>query len=112
MKLADTQLIILSSASQREDGLATLPEKLKGSAAKTSVTKLLGLGFLKEVRVKRDQPSWRTDEEERPLGIKLTKAGAAAIHADEETAPEPAQPKPSGRKESDATEPRAGSKKA
>ena len=30
MKLTDTQLIILSSASQREDGLAILPEKLKG----------------------------------------------------------------------------------
>jgi hypothetical protein len=111
-KLNDTQLILLSSASQREDGLAVLPESLKASAAKAAVTKLLGLGFLKEVRVKRDQPSWRTDEEERPLGLKLTKAGAAAIQVDEETAPEPAQPKRSGRTESDATEPRAGSKKA
>jgi hypothetical protein len=29
-KLSDTQLIILSSAAQREDGLAVLPETLKG----------------------------------------------------------------------------------
>jgi hypothetical protein len=40
-KLTDTQLIILSSASQREDGLAVLPEKLKGGAATKVVTKLL-----------------------------------------------------------------------
>ena len=63
-KLNDTQLIILSSASQRQDGLAILPESLKPSAAKAAVTKLLGLGFVKEVRVKRDQPAWRTDEQD------------------------------------------------
>ena len=62
-KLTDTQLIILSSAAQRDDGLAVLPESLKASAAKTAVAKLLGLGFLKEVRVKRDQPAWRNDED-------------------------------------------------
>ena len=78
-KLTDTQLIILSSASQREDGLAVLPESLKGGAAKAAVTKLLGLGFLKEVRVKRDEPAWRTDEEDKPVGLKITKAGSAAI---------------------------------
>jgi hypothetical protein len=33
-KLSDTQLIILSSAAQREDGLAILPETLKGGAAR------------------------------------------------------------------------------
>ena len=72
--LNDTQLIILSSASQRED-----PESLKAGAAKTAVTKLLGLGFLKEVRIKRDQPIWRTDEEDKPVGLKITRAGSAAI---------------------------------
>src|SRR5215216_3306177 len=87
-KLNDTQLIILSSASQREDGLAVLPENLKASAAKTAVTKLLGLGFVKEVRVKRDQPAWRTDEQEKPLGLKITKAGSAAIAVEDEPAEE------------------------
>src|SRR5215216_4700630 len=88
MKLTDTQLIILSSASRRQDGLATLPETLKAGAAKAAVTKLLGLGLLKEVRVKRDQPAWRTDEEEKPLGLKITKAGSAAIAVEEEPAQE------------------------
>ena len=51
-KLSDTQLVILSSAAQREDALAVLPDKLKGGAAKAAVTRLLGLGFVKAVRVK------------------------------------------------------------
>src|SRR5215216_1615341 len=116
MKLTDTQLIILSSASQRQDGLATLPEKLKGRAAKNAVTKLLGLGLLKEVRVKRDQPAWRTDEEEKPLGLKITKAGSAAIAVEDEPAEgaqanEPERPAKKGDAKS-ASEPRRGSKQA
>ncbi len=118
-KLNDTQLIILSSASQREDGLAVLPESLKATAARTAVTKLLGLGFVKEVRVKRDQPAWRTDEEEKPLGLKITKAGSASIGlADEAGEEEPArEPKASRAKNpaarsTKAGTPRAGSKQA
>src|SRR5215208_3682111 len=95
----DTQLIILSSASQREDGLAVLPESLKAGAAKTAVTKLLGLGFLKEVRIKRDQPIWRTDEEDKPVGLKITKAGSAAIGVtDEGAAEDEAAPEPKGQR--------------
>src|SRR4051794_31822905 len=83
-KLNDTQLVILSSASQREDGLASAPEGTKAAAAKAATTKLLGLGFLKEVRVKRDQPAWRTDEDEKPIGLKITKAGSAATGVDDD----------------------------
>ena len=38
------------------------------------MTKLLDQGLLKEVRVKRGEPHWRVDENERPIGLKLTKA--------------------------------------
>jgi Protein of unknown function (DUF3489) len=120
--LNDTQLIILSSASQREDGLAVLPESLKASAAKTAVTKLLGLGFLKELRVKRDQPIWRNDEEDKPVGLKITKAGSAAIGvadegaAEDEPAAEPkSRRKPKLHAPAETTtsrEPRPGSKQA
>ena len=34
MKLNDTQLILLSSASKRDDGLVVIPPRLKDSAAK------------------------------------------------------------------------------
>jgi hypothetical protein len=121
-KLSDTELIILSSAAQREDGLAILPETLKGGAAKAAVTRLLGLGLVKEVPVKRGAPAWRTDEEEKPLGLKLTKAGSAALGLAEEGAgEEEAAPQPKTRRKpkkhapgegQDAREPRPGSKQA
>ncbi len=119
-KLSDTQLIILSSAAQREDGLAILPETLKGGAAKAAVTKLLGLGLVKEVPVKRGAPAWRSNEEEKPLGLKLTKAGSAALGlaedgaGEEEAAPQPkTRRKPKKHGEDQASrEPRAGSKQA
>jgi hypothetical protein len=121
-RLNDTQLIILSSASQREDGLVVLPETLKASAAKSAMTKLLGLGFLKEVRVKRGEPAWRTDEEDKPLGLKITKASSAAIGVadqgpgEDESAPEPKRrrkPKQQALEETTASrEPRPGSKQA
>ena len=40
-------------------GLAVLPEKLKGGAAKAAVAKLTALGFLKEVRVSNYPREWR-----------------------------------------------------
>ena len=61
-KLNDTQLVILSSASQREDGLAVLPEGMRAASVKAAVIRLSKLGFLKQVRIKRDQPHWLTDE--------------------------------------------------
>ena len=109
-KLSDTQLVILSSAAQREDGLAILPETLKGGAAKAAVTRLLGSGFLKEVRVKRGAPAWRTDEEEKPLGLKLTKAGSAALGlAEDGASEEEAAPQPKTRRKAKKHAPSRGS---
>ena len=94
-KLNDTQLVILSSASQREDGLAVLPEGMRAASVKAAVIRLTKLGFLKQVRVKRDQPHWLTDEEGRSIGLKITTAGSAAIgvgddgKGEEQPAPEP-----------------------
>src|SRR5215203_1774789 len=94
-KLNDTQLVILSSASQREDGFAVLPEGVRAASVKAAVIRLSKLGFLKQVRVKRDQPHWLTDEEGRRIGLKITTAGSAAIgvgddgKGEEEPAPEP-----------------------
>ena len=42
-KLTDTQLVLLSAAAQHEDQLVVLPERLKGGAAKASLSKLLSL---------------------------------------------------------------------
>ena len=65
MKLSDTQLLILSSASQRADHAALLPANLKGSAAKKVVDRLLNEKLLQELRAKDDMPVWRRDDDKR-----------------------------------------------
>jgi hypothetical protein len=79
MSLTDTQLVLLSAAAQREEGLITMPERLKGAAAKAVVSKLLTQSLVEEVAVGRDAPSWCTDEEGTAFGLKITPAGLAAI---------------------------------
>jgi len=120
-QLTDTQLIILSSATQRDDGLAILPATLKGGAAQKVVTKLTASGLLKEVRVKSDQPAWRTDESGHPVGLKITRAGAAAIGVEGDAPDQPTSSGPNNKREPDVVEgknmaarqqPRSGSKQA
>ncbi len=52
-KLTDTQLIILSTASQRDDRGVELPANLQGEAARKVVDKLIRAGLLEEVRAPR-----------------------------------------------------------
>jgi Protein of unknown function (DUF3489) len=79
MKLSDTQLLILSSASQRADHVALLPANLKGSAAKKVVDRLLNEKLLQELRAKDDMPVWRRGEDNRSYSLRITKAGLKAI---------------------------------
>ena len=83
MKLSDTQLLILSSASQRTDHAALLPANLKGSAAKTVVDRLLKEKLLQELRAKDDMPVWRRGDDNRPYSLQITKAGLRAIEVEE-----------------------------
>ena len=83
MKLSDTQLLILSSASQRNDHAAVLPANLKGSAAKKVVDRLLNEKLLQELRAKDDMPVWRRGDDNRPYSLRITKAGLRAIEVEE-----------------------------
>jgi hypothetical protein len=85
MKLSDTQLLILSSASQRNDHAAVLPANLKGSAAKKVVDRLLNESLLQEIRAKDDMPIWRRGDDNRPYSLRVTKAGLKAIEVEEVT---------------------------
>jgi hypothetical protein len=49
MTLTDTQLVLLSAASQRQDGAIVLTPNLKGSAAGKVIGKLLRDGLVEEV---------------------------------------------------------------
>ena len=88
MKLSDTQLLILSSASQRTDHAALLPANLKGSAAKKVVDRLLNEKLLQELRAKDDMPVWRRGDDNKPYSLRITKAGLRAIKV-EKVADEP-----------------------
>jgi hypothetical protein len=61
-RLTDTQLIILSAASQRDDRAVELPANVKGEAARKVVGKLIRAGLLEEVRAGGSLPVWRRDD--------------------------------------------------
>jgi Protein of unknown function (DUF3489) len=85
MMLSDTQLMILSSASQRTDHAAVLPANLKGSAVNKVVNKLLNEKLLQELRAKDDMPVWRRGDDNRPYSLRITKAGLRAIEVEDVT---------------------------
>lgn len=76
-KLTDTQLIMLSSASRRDDGLVVMPASLREGAAK-AVKPLLDRALLKEIKAKPDMPVWRRGDD-GSHALQITKAGLAAI---------------------------------
>jgi uncharacterized protein DUF3489 len=83
-KLSDTQLMLLSSATQR-DGLVVLPAKLKGGVATKVVKPLLAQGLVNEVPSKPDMPAWRRDETEgQSYALVITRAGRKAINVEDE----------------------------
>ncbi len=83
MKLSDTQLLILSSASQRTDHAAVLPANLKGGAAKKVVDRLLNEKLLQELRAKDGMPVWRRGDDNRPYSLQITKTGLRAIEVED-----------------------------
>jgi len=83
MKPTDTQLVILSAASQREDCAIDLAPNLKGSAAHKVVGKLLADGLIEETPARGSLPVWRRDEDKGPLALRITQRGLAAIQVDE-----------------------------
>jgi hypothetical protein len=58
-RLTDTQLVILSAASQRDDRGVELPATVKNQAARKAVDKLIRAGLLEEVHAAGSLPVWR-----------------------------------------------------
>src|SRR5258707_9993079 len=63
VKLTDTQLLLLSAASQRDDRALEPSPKLTGGAAGNVVAKLLTEGLVEEVRARGSIPVWRRDDD-------------------------------------------------
>jgi hypothetical protein len=94
LKLKDTQLVILSAAAQRADGsLLPLPQSLsvKGAALGKVVDTLCKRKLIEERKVINGAPEWRHDEERRPLGLFITKAGLLALGVDDAENTKPSQ---------------------
>lgn len=117
-KLTDTQLIVLSSAAAREDGVASTPERMNRATAARVGSSLVARKLMREVRAKPGVPVWHDDGEGRRISLIITRAGRDAIGVEDEGQDE--EPVPSKRSKStanssaSATEsaPRAGSKQA
>ena len=91
-KLSDSQLVILSTAAQRDDGsLLPFPETLtaKGSALSRVIETLRKRKLVEEKPTANGAPEWRRDEERGPLDLFITKSGllALGINETEETKP-------------------------
>jgi Protein of unknown function (DUF3489) len=113
MKLTDTQLVLLSAASQREDRAIELPENLKGGAAHKVLAKLLTEGLAEEIRARGGLPVWRRDDAEGSFALRITTRGLAAIQVEdaEAGATEAAGQGAAGRKKAAAARRKTGSAK-
>jgi hypothetical protein len=125
VKLTDTQLVLLSAASQRDDRALERPSNLTGGAAGKVVAKLLTEGLIEEIRSRGSLPIWRRDED-GPRSLRISKKGLHAIRVEDQAsgsaelakkppAPsanrrKPASPRKSGKSEPPRT--RAHSKQA
>jgi hypothetical protein len=88
-RLTDTQLIILSAASQRDDRGVELPANVKGGVARKVVDKLIRAGLLEEVRASGTLPVWRRDDDSEAMALRITKHGLEAIDVEAETVAAP-----------------------
>ena len=78
-RLTDIQLVILSTASRRNDRGVDLPTNVTVEALRKAVDKLIRTGLLEEVRANGSLLAWRRDAEVGPMALRITKQGLEAI---------------------------------
>jgi hypothetical protein len=91
MQLTDTQLVVLSAALAREDGLVLpLPTTLKGGAVAKVCSALLAKSLAEEVALSRKEAQvapekvFRTAEDEKPMTLRITALGRKALNGEAE----------------------------
>src|SRR5262245_44076135 len=78
-RLTDTQLVILSAASRRNDRGVDLPTNVTAEAVRKAVDRLIRTGLLEEVRANGSLLAWRRDAEAGPMALRITTQGLEAI---------------------------------
>ncbi len=81
-KLTNSQLIVLSEAAARDDGVAVAPAKMNKAAAAKVGLSLVARKLAWEVKAKPGMPVWRHDEDGRSISLIITQAGRKAIGVD------------------------------
>lgn len=82
-KLTDTQLVLLSAASQRTDGVIPISERLKGGVATSVGEKLIALGLAEEQLALPPLNGWRENAEGQRVALIITVQGLAAVGIEE-----------------------------
>jgi hypothetical protein len=82
----DTQRIILSSASRRNDRGVDLPANVTGEALRKEVDKLIRTGLLEEVRAHGSLLGWRRDAEAGPMALRITQQGLQTVGVKDDAA--------------------------
>jgi hypothetical protein len=82
--LSDSQLVLLSEASRRDDGLLVRPKYLRRNA----LDKLARAALIEPVIVTTDNPAWYENEESVRHGYRITEAGRLAIGLEPQTSVE------------------------
>jgi hypothetical protein len=78
-RLTETQLVILSTASRRNDRGVDLPTNVTAEALREAVDRLIRAGLLEEVRANGSLLAWRRDAEAGPMALRITTQGLEAI---------------------------------
>ena len=74
-QLGRTHLALLSAAAQRQDGVIVRPTRLPSPTFRRVGHVLLIGAYAREVRARGAMPVWRTNEDGRPLALRITAAG-------------------------------------
>ena len=91
-KLTDTQLIVLSKAAARDDGIAIIPPKMNRAAASKVGSSLIARKLMREVRSKSGMPVWREDDDNRSVSLMITRVGRDAIGVEDVDSAEGTRP--------------------
>src|SRR3954462_9938443 len=78
-KLTDTQLIVLSRAAAREDGIASIPTGLNKAAAAKVAASLVARKLMREIQSKPGMAVWGEEEEGQRTSLVITRGGRDAI---------------------------------
>ncbi len=84
-RLTDLQLVLLSSATQRPDGMLLPPPesiRARGKTLERSLTKMLGLGLIEECPAGTPERTSRNNDAEHRIALRISTAGQEALGLD------------------------------